>query len=194
MLKSASVLPIATALAVCAAPLAGGTIGAAAKDGQNSGDCFVQLERSRSPEIICEFPTRLTEQEQKDLQRITRDVLQDARCTVSIRVDRALVETAITAADHVFAVPPQPMRCEIQTREQVIEITGSFSPRVVFARGQAVEATPGLADVQGVSAVLSWPVVQYVNRSPTIRDGMLKVINAYRSHRAARAPAAGGKG
>lgn len=192
MPKSASVLPIAAGFAVCA--LAGSTVGAVAKDNKNSGDCFAQLEQGRGPEIVCEFPTRLTGQEQKDLQRITRDVLQDARCTVSIRVDRALVETALTADDHVFTVPPQPMRCEIQTRETVMVIMGSFSPRVVFARGQAVEATPGLTDVQGVTAVLSWPVVQYVNRSSTIKDGMLAAINAYRAHRAARASAGGGKG
>lgn len=158
-----------------------------------NADCFEQLERSRSTEIVCEFPTRLTEQERKDLQRITRKMLQDAACVVSIRVTRDLLDTALGAEDHVFTSPPQPVRCTITTRDKPIEITGTFSPRVVFARGQAVEATPGLADVAGVSSILAWPVVQYVNRSATVRDGMLTVINAYRGYRGRPTTTAGGR-
>jgi hypothetical protein len=149
-------------------------------------DCFSELERGRGTEIRCVFPTRLTEQEKAELKRITRDLLQDATCVVDIAIERALVSTALAEADHVFEPPAQPMRCEIATRQEPIVITGEFRPRVVFRGGRAVEASPGLGQVQGVSAVLAWPVVQYVNMSATVRDGMLAAINAYREARAGR--------
>ncbi len=149
-------------------------------------DCVEQFERGRNADIACAFPTRLTPKEQADLKRITRDMLQDARCVVSINIARDALETALTAADHVFTPAPQPVRCEISMRDATIEITGAFSPRIVIAGGRVTDATPGLGEVKGVSTVLAWPVVQYINRSSTIRDGMLTVLNGYREHRARR--------
>jgi hypothetical protein len=52
--------------------------------------------------------------------------------------------------------------------------------------GRAVDAMPGLGNVEGVPAFLAWPVVQYVNRSGAIRDNVLAFVNAYRSHLAPR--------
>ena len=75
---------------------------AAAGTSDREQDCFHQLENGRGAEIVCAFPTRLSEQEQADLRRITRDVLQDAHCVVSIRFPRRLLDDALAAADHVF--------------------------------------------------------------------------------------------
>ena len=46
--------------------------------------------------------------------------------------------------------------------------------------GVAVDATPGLADVKGVTRVISLPVELWVNKGSTVRDGMVKVVNAYK--------------
>jgi hypothetical protein len=145
-------------------------------------DCFQELERGRGAEIVCAFPTRLAQTERAELRRLTGDLLQDASCLVDIRIERRLVLDALAAEDHVFDAPPQPMRCEIATRDGIVPITGYFAPRVVFREGRAIEATPGLDNVEGVPVYLAWPVVQYVNRSGTIRDNMLAIINALRSH------------
>lgn len=157
-------------------------------------DCFEQFERGRNSVIACEFSTRLTAQEQADLRRITRDVLQDANCIVSIRIGREQLEIALASEAQIFTAPAQPARCEIKTRESSMEITGAFIPRIVISGGRAIDATPGLADVKGVSTILSWPVIQYVNRSATVRDGMLTVINGYRAFRSKSASTTGPKG
>lgn len=68
------------------------------------------------------------------------------------------------------------------TRKSVIPLTATFAPHVVFKAGETVDATPGLANVEGVNSYLAWPVVQYVNRSYGIRRDMLAIINAYRAH------------
>ena len=56
------------------------------------------------------------------------------------------------------------------------------APKVTIKDSIAVQATPGLNDVKGVSRIISVPVVAYVNRAGFLRDGMLKVINAWMVH------------
>ena len=146
-------------------------------------NCFYQLDRGRGSDIVCDHPALLTDQERTELRRYTRDLVQDASCLVSVRIDRRLVEAAIAAAEHEFKAPPQRVICTVHTRDSAMPITGTFAPRVLIKDGRAVEATPGLADVQGVHAALAWPVVEFVNRSATIRDGMLSMINGYLERR-----------
>ena len=121
------------------------------------------------------------------MQRLTRGLLQDASCRVQLQIARSLVAPALTAADYDFTAPPQPVTCEIKTKKSVIPLTGTFAPHVVFKAGEAMDATPGLADIKGVNSYLAWPVVQYVNRSPGVRRDMLAIINAYKSKIAASA-------
>ncbi len=142
-------------------------------------DCFEQLRFGSDPVITCSFPTRLTDLEREGLKRVTQGALQDASCLVAISIERRRVTEAMAATDHVFEAPPQPVSCEVRTEAQVLPITATFAPRITIRGGLAVSATPGMANVTGVPRLLSWPVVQYVNRSGTIREGMLKVINAY---------------
>lgn len=142
-------------------------------------DCFEQLQSGKEPVIACEFPTRLTADERADLQRITRGVLQDASCLVAISIERRLVDAALAARDHVFEAPPQPVTCKVVTQERAFTISATFSPRVVIKEGIATEATPGMSGVNGVSRLLSWPVIQYVNHSGRVRDGLLRIVNAY---------------
>lgn len=142
--------------------------------------CYDALTKPELAEIACEYKALLTEQERGDMRRLTRGLLQDASCTIKVRIARTLVEPAIREKDHVFHAPPQEMACEIKTRNGTIPITGTFAPKVTFKADKAVEGTPGLDNVKGVNRYLAWPVVTYVNRSATARDGMLAIVNALR--------------
>ena len=146
------------------------------------GQCFRELARDGGRDFVCEYPAWLTDEERADLDKLTRGYLKDARCVVSVRIERARLAQAMVAPDLEFQSPPQPVVCDITTSSSTFAIKGKFAPRVVFKGGEAVEGSPGLADVEGVSKGLAWPVVQYVNRSPHIRSEMLKMINAYRAH------------
>lgn len=143
-------------------------------------NCFYVLAKGTGDLIQCMYPAWLTDEEREDLKRITRGFLEDARCRVDIRIERRQVEDALAAADHVFEAPPQPVVCEIKTPKSVIAIEGTFAPKVVFKDNQAVDATPGLANVTGVSSYLAWPVTYYVNTADRIKSAMLRMINAYR--------------
>lgn len=148
--------------------------------------CLMSLKQT-SPEISCEYTALLTDQERADMRRLTRDRLQHAVCHVTVRVDRALVQPALTEANHIFNAPPQPVTCKITTRDSTFDITGTFAPQVTFKDGVAISASPGLANIEGVNRYLAWPVVQYVNYSPGIRRDMIAMINAYRERFGGRA-------
>lgn len=147
--------------------------------------CYEELSRGKSRDVVCEYPTLLTDEERADLVKLTRGYLKDAHCVVSIRIERARVAQAIFAPDLVFDVPPQPVKCEIETSGAILPIAATFSPRVVIKGGEATDATPNLGNVVGVNHYLAWPVLQYVNRSASIRGHMLRMINQYRNVAAA---------
>lgn len=154
-------------------------------------DCFSEFLRGKSSTLRCEFPTRLTDEERGDLERLTRGMLLDARCMVAINVERRVIEDAIAADDMVVELPPQPVSCEVSTKETVYPIAATFQPRVVFRGGIAVEGSPGLANLTGVSKYLAWPVVQYVNRSAGVGGRMTEIVNLWREHLRGRGRAKG---
>lgn len=154
-------------------------------------DCFVDLERGTAAEIVCDFPLRPSPVERAELETQTSGFLKDVVCTVSIRIDRALIADAVATTDYLFQAPPQPTSCTVTlagksgpnpTPDKTIPITGTFAPKVTIKDGIAIQATPGLAEVQGVSRILSVPVVAYVNRAHFLREGMLKIVNAWMVH------------
>lgn len=145
-------------------------------------DCFAELEQGTGQQIACLFPLRLSDAEQAELEKGSRGYIKNVTCAMTIGIPRADVEVAIAARDHVFQAPDQPVTCTVTTRKSSFDVTGTFAPRVVFKDDVAVEASPGLANVKGVSRVISWPVVQFVNRWPSIRKGLLQIVNAYRAH------------
>ena len=165
---------------------------ASAKAAGTMRDCFVDLERGNSPDIVCEFPIQPSAAEREELAKQTSGYLKDVNCTVSIRIERALIATAIATPDYLFQAPPQPVACNVTMPgrtegattmpDQIIPITGTFAPKVTIKDGVGIQATPGLANVQGVSRIISLPVVAYVNRAGFLREGMLKTVNAWIGH------------
>jgi len=154
----------------------------AAPPASEPADCFEQLEKGTGPEIACEVPLRLSAEEQAELEKGSRGYVKNVACQLSVRIVRADVEAAIAARDIVYESAPQPVACTVTTHKSSFDITATFAPRFVVRDDVAVEATPGLANVKGVTRVLSWPVVQFVNRWPSIRSGLLQIVNAYRTH------------
>jgi hypothetical protein len=142
-------------------------------------DCLRQLVEGRGTRIVCEHPVRMIDAELADLRRATRDLVQDASCTMSVDIERRLVVEAAAASEHVFTAPPQPVSCEVRTSSATLPITFTFAPSVEIKGGIAVKASPVMAGVEGVSPILAWPVVVFVNSSQRIEQGMLEVVNAY---------------
>ena len=146
-------------------------------------DCFDDLMRGRSAEIVCSFPLQPNAQERAELEKQSRGYVKSAECTVSIRIQRALITAAIENQEHVFQAPAQPVQCTVTAlwdkAVKVIPITATFAPKIIIKGGVATDANPGLADVTGVPRALSWPVEAWVNSGVGIKGNRLKVINAW---------------
>ena len=146
-------------------------------------NCFYQLLEDTGPQIDCEHPAWLTDDEKADLKKLTREYLLDAHCKIAIRIERATVDAALVGSDVTFESPEQPMTCVLATSSGEVTISGTFAPKVVFKDGLAISATPGLANITGVNSYLAWPVVHYINNAERISNPMKLMINAYRARR-----------
>ena len=143
--------------------------------------CFAALAGPPTDRLVCEHLAWMTDDERAEVQRLTRGYLLDARCTVHVDVEAALVEEALAASDRTIQFPPQPVTCELQTSGGAMTVSGTFAPHLVFKGGFAVQASPGLANITGVNSYLAWPVVAYVNHAPSITSEMAQMINDYRA-------------
>ena len=149
-------------------------------------DCFSALRHAKGARLTCEHKAWMTDEERADLVRVTRGYLLDARCTVSVDIERRLIDEALAASDTVFTAPAQPVTCDVQTSTGPMKISGTFAPKVTFKEGFAADATPGLANITGVNSYLAMPVVAYVNHAPGIKSEMAAMINAFRTELTAR--------
>ena len=118
-------------------------------------NCFWELARGTGSDLICEYPVWLADKERAEMRRLTREMLQDAHCTVSIRIARSLLTHALTEANYTFEAPAQSVECDLTTRDNTIAISATFAPRIVIKDAVAVDATPGMADVVGVNSYLA---------------------------------------
>jgi hypothetical protein len=148
-----------------------------------SDDCFAEVETGTEPEIACLFIMQPSAQERAELETGSRGYVKNFACRLKVRIARAELDKALAAVDYTFKSPAQPVVCTVTTHKSTFDITGTFAPEVTFKDGVAVSATPGLGNVKGITRVISWPVVQFVNRWPSVRAGMLTIVNAYKAHK-----------
>ncbi len=149
-----------------------------------SEDCFDAVETGSEPEIACLFRLQPSATERAELEAGSRGYVKDFACRMTVRVARSEIDKALAAVDYSFKSPEQPVVCTITTYKSTFDVTGTFAPEIVFKSGVAISATPGLGNIKGITRVISWPVVQFVNRWPSVRDGMLTIVNAYKLHKA----------
>jgi hypothetical protein len=154
-----------------------------------SQDCFAELETGTAPEIACLFPITPSPQEREELEKGSRGYVKDFTCRLTVRMSRAEIDKALSTNDYAFKSPEQPVVCTITTYKSTFDVTATFAPEATFKNGVAISATPGLGNVKGISRIVSWPVVQFVNRWPSVREGMLTIINAYKKHKDAKSTA-----
>ena len=142
--------------------------------------CFSALAQLNGARLSCEHLAWMTDDEREEVQRLTRGYLRDARCKVSVDIDATTVKEALAASDRVVDFPAQPVTCELDTSVGPMTVGGTFAPHVEFKNGAAISASPGLANITGISRALAWPVVAYINNARSITSQMAAMINAFR--------------
>jgi len=163
-------------LVFAAVPLAPGKA-----DDDVAQDCIDQLGDPDVDIIACTVPFQLKRRAREDLMRITGGVLRDAVCLVEVGLERAAVFNALVHARDLD-VPAQPVACDVVTDRQPLQARFTLAPRVRFADGKAVGASPGLGNVTGVSPLLAILLTNWVNNNPQVQRAMVAWVNDYMSN------------
>ena len=164
-----------TALAATGGP--GSAAGAVAGlDGVDA--CVAQLADAAEERVSCRVDYALGPPEQTELARLTGGVLTDADCELAVDVARGPLFQALLRPE-VFEVPPQEGSCRVATDRGPLDVAFLVAPRVRFADGRAVAATPNLHAIRGLPELLAIVLGEAINRSPVIEAAMLREINGF---------------
>ncbi len=171
-----------------AALLAGGTAtGAVAEAGPAAGAaaglngvdaCVARLTDAAAERVSCRVDYVPSPPERAELARLTGGVLTDANCELAVDVARGPLFEALLRPE-VFEVPPQDGSCRVATGRGPLDVAFAVAPRVRFADGRAVAATPNLHAVRGLPELLAIVLAEALNRSPVIEAAMLREINGF---------------
>lgn len=162
--------------AAVALPLALAT--AAAGAGDDGEACLEALRDPEAAAIACDVRFTLPEEERGTVRALTAGILRDASCVAAIDMPRADLIRALLRED-LLEVPRQPVVCEIATEDEPIAARFTLSPKVWFAGGRAVRATPDMADLTGLPGLLAGLVEDWVNESDAIEEAMVNAVNDY---------------
>lgn len=165
LLAAAAALPLALAASVLRA-------------GDGGEACLEALRDPEAASIACDVRFTLPAEERGTVRALTAGILRDASCLAAIDMPREDFVRALLRED-LLEVPRQPVVCEIATEDEPIATRFTLSPKVWFAGGRAVRATPDMADLTGLPALLAGLVEDWVNESDAIEEAMVDAVNDY---------------
>lgn len=79
----------------------------------------------------------------------------DARCSVDINLNRALVVSALTAEKQKLFVPPHTANCVVEHNGNLEKVTAVLSPKIAFKDGKADKIWVNLTSVEGPAGIKS---------------------------------------
>lgn len=106
----------------------------------------------------------------------------DARCEVSLDLDRSLLVPALTADKYTLQFPPQKVLCQIENSEKKAEpLTVVATPKIKFKGGHADKVWLNVKEVEGQSGVktLVWTAAKLADGLGLFHKDTLKSINAF---------------
>ena len=77
----------------------------------------------------------------------------DARCSVDLKVPRALIVHALTAQTVKLELPQHHVSCEIERDKEIDRVHFMLGPKVRFENGQAKQVWINLKKVEGPAAI-----------------------------------------
>ena len=153
-------------------------VGAGQANDDIARDCIDQLGNPEVDIIACTVPFELKERARDDLLRITGGVVRDAGCLLEVGLERATLFNALVHAEDLV-VPAQPVECDVETDRRPLQARFTLAPKVWFADGRAVGATPGMGNVRGLPPLLALLLTKWVNTNPQVQRAMVAWVNDY---------------
>lgn len=106
----------------------------------------------------------------------------DARCSMSLQIDRASIVGPLTAAKYTLAFPPQRIECQIEDDKKVAKpLVVVAAPKVKFKEGQAYKVWLNVKDVEGegLAKNLVWTVSKLADGIGIFHADAVKGINKF---------------
>lgn len=147
--------------------------------------CDMVLKRDeKGPPLVCDMVKTWDRDKIKkggEKKRMTWG-FGDARCQVSLKLERALVMPALLQDKYTLQFPPQRIVCEIEGSEKKPEsLTVVAAPKIKFKDGKADKVWLNVKEVEGQSGVktLVWTAAKLADGLGFFHKDTIKSINGF---------------
>lgn len=106
----------------------------------------------------------------------------DARCSVDIKISRALLIAAVTSSKpYKLWVPAHTATCVVEENGQARPLKATVAPKIVFKDGRAEKIWINLQHVEGTASIRDWmsAAAQLTDSVGIFHRAMLKSVNGY---------------
>jgi len=162
-----------------ALPMAFVTIGEAAQPAVPQVDrCVEELRAGQSEWIKCYGAFETDANAQAELSSQTFDMVRNAKCGGTIRVQRIALMNAL-ASNGILDLDPQQVLCSITTTgDSEPQVTITLAPRVFFQGKRIVDISPRLMKITNFPDFVVAPL-RSAAESQYVRDQLVKGLNTY---------------
>ena len=107
--------------------------------------------------------------------------LGDARCTVKLDIDRAILTRAMTQDRHTLKLPKQPADCDVEYKGTHYPVTLSLAPEFEFRNGRATSVLLGVQDIEAtvVLKALIWSAARLEDNIGVFQEDFVRGLNSY---------------
>jgi hypothetical protein len=108
----------------------------------------------------------------------------DAHCSMTLKVDPRLLTPALKAASYTLKVPPQPVRCDVESEGGPHEVKAKMAPEFEFKSGKATSVSLGVQDIEGTKVLRNavWAAWKLESNFGFFQDDFIKGVNKYIHH------------
>jgi hypothetical protein len=119
----------------------------------------------------------------------------DARCTVSLNIERANLIGALTQPRYSLEVPEHNVRCDVETGGEVKKVRIRLAPKIDFKDGRAEKVWINLKDMTGPTSIKAtvWTAASLEDSLGIFHKSMIKSINKFMYRRCAERYGPGAK-
>ena len=155
------------------------TASEAAQSSAPAGDqCVEELKSGHSEWIECRGGFETDASAQGELARQTFDMVKNARCSGTIRVQRAALMSAL-GRNAVLELDPQQVVCIVDTKGDFApQVTLTLAPKVLFQGNRIADISPNLVRITNFPEFMMGPL-QSAAESEFVRKQLVKGLNTY---------------
>ncbi|PWT73197.1 MAG: hypothetical protein C5B46_05790 [Proteobacteria bacterium] len=139
-------------------------------------DCLDQFRSGRSVWVECYGAFETDETAQAELSNRTFDLVRNAKCGGTMRVQRTALNQAI-ANDATLDLDPQDILCVItMSGDATPEVTITLAPKITFQGKRAVDVSPRVMKISSLPELLVAPLRSGAE-SQFVRKQLTKELN-----------------